>query len=219
MSAEAEKAHALELERLAEATEQGVPFKRKHGHPPGKKVKLRPNEYNRTRRRPRKRCTPRLDKFSPHAAKHRERCSSPEWRAMMEEKVWGPRRRGEVRSPRMGIPDGYTREKADAMMAVAAEKAEVVLSKLKDKGVLSNLPVKDADRAETAMRELLTIGLSDLAAQVRVAALSQVLKFCKPAPERKSKVTVESAEAWLEAAIADDDDDEADGQSEASEAP
>lgn len=210
-------AHALELERLSQATAEGVPFKRKRGRPPGgAKKKLHPDEYTPQRRRMRKRCTTRMDKFSPHAQKRREQCATPEWRANMEEKVWGPRRRGEMKGARFRVPDGFTKKTAPAMWAKAETKAEFILSKLKEKGIVdySNLPTDDAERAELAMKELLTIGMSESNVQHKVAALSQVLKYCKTAPARSSKVTIESAEAWLAAAVADDD---ADGPDETSE--
>lgn len=201
-----------EMERLAEATRLGLPFKRKKGRPPGKKVKLNPTEYNSKRRRPRKRCTTRKDSTSPRAAMMREKYKDPAFRAQMEEKVWGPRRRGEIPPSRHRIPDGYTKETAPAMWAEAKEKAEYTLSKLKEKGVVdfSNLPTSDADRAEMALKECLTIGMSDSATQYKIAALGQVLKYCKQAPTQRSKITVESAEAWLEAAIADNEQEDAD---------
>lgn len=96
------------------------------------------------------------------------------------------------------------------MFAEAAKKAEFILAKLKDNAVVdfSNLPTGDADRAELALKECLTIGVSDSATQYRIAALAQVLKYCRVAPERKSRITVESAEAWLAEAIADNETEE-----------
>lgn len=210
-------AHVEEMERLEEATRLGVPFKRKRGRPPGKKVKLKPKEYTPKRRRSRKRITPRNDRTSPWAAAQRERAKDPAWREMMEEKIWGPRRRGEIGPARHRIPDGYTKETAAVMFTEAAKKAEFILAKLKEKAVVdfSNLPTDDADRAELALKECLTIGVSDSATQYRIAALAQVLKYCRVAPERKSRITVESAEQWLAEAIADD----ADQPDEPSETP
>lgn len=205
------------LEALRRATEEGLPFKRKRGRPPGKKVKLNPTEYTTKRRRQRKRCTTRKDSTSPRAAMMREKYKDPAFRAQMEEKVWGPRRRGEIGAARHRIPDGYTKETAAVMFAEAEKKAEIVLAKLKEKEVVdfSNLPTSDADRAELALKECLTIGLSDSATQYRISALGQVLKYCRVAPERKSRITVESAEQWLAEAIADD----ADQSDEPSETP
>lgn len=219
--AEEKTAHELEMERLAEATEQGVRFKRKRGRPPGSKVKLSPTEYNKKRRAPRKRISPRSNPASAFAAFRREQCKDPAWRANMEEKVWGPRRRKEMPASRTGVPDGYTREQAAIMWKAAREKAETVLTKMKDKGVFdtSNLPTDDAGRAEAALRECLVIGFSDVATPHRIAAFAQVLKYCRTV-SRSSKITIEGAEDWLNAAIADDAEEaEDDGSSEASEAP
>lgn len=212
------EAQAEELERLQQATEAGVPFKRKHGRPPGKKVKLTPNEYTPKRRRQRKRQGKRFDHSSKFAQTMRDRWKDPAYRQRLEEKVFGPRRRGEIPPARHRVPDGHTKETAAVMFAEAAKKAEFVLAKLKEKGVVdfSNLPTSDADRAEMALKECLTIGMSESATQYRIAALSQVLKYCRPV-ERKSRITVESAEAWLAEAIADNEEDSDDAQAEASD--
>lgn len=192
--------------------DQGAPSKSKRPYTRRvarvKKVTLTPEVYNSKRRRPRKRISTRFDKFSPWALKTQAtRGPGSPWYNTMEEKVWGPRRRGEIAAARTAIPDGYTREKAAVMFAEAEKKADFILAKLKENGVFNpnELPTDDAERAELAMKECLRIGLADVNSNIRIAALGQVLKYCKVAPERKSKVTIESAEDWLKSAIADDE--------------
>ena len=216
--------HELELERMAECTRLGVPYKRKRGRPPGavKKLKLTPEVPTREHRSRRKRRTPLRDKNSPQAIKMRQTHGpGSEWYKLMEERVWGPRRRGEIPSGREGIPDGYTRESAQVMFAEAEKKAEIVLAKLKENGHFrpEELPEDDAGRAELALKECLRIGLADVNSAVRISALGQVLKYCRVAPEKKSKVTIESAEDWLAAAIADSTDDAEDADEAAQALP
>ncbi|MFO1100516.1 MAG: hypothetical protein U1E81_20235 [Xanthobacteraceae bacterium] len=67
-----------------------------------------------------------------------------------------------------------------------------------------NLPTTDDDRAELALFELLKIMFSPVEERMRIQAASLVLRYCLPPPLRRSHVTIDAFEDWIEEVAKDD---------------
>jgi hypothetical protein len=96
------------------------------------------------------------------------------------------------------------KDEADRATARAADRAQQIVSKMKDKGVIE--PDLDA-RAEKALTAAIEVLETPVNQQTKLAAARLVLDFTKSKPTSKQEVTVNAAEAWL-AAVAGDDGDE-----------
>jgi hypothetical protein len=126
------------------------------------------------------------------------------WRQKQEEKVWGPRRRGETPAPRTGIPDGFDRETATAMWAEARAKAEQKMTELVEQGlIVPSDNITDEQAAQDAMKTALMVMYSASHMDLKLKAAATILPFVKAKPEAKSKVTVQSAEDFLALITAD----------------
>lgn len=148
---------------------------------------------------------PRKKKGQPHrgdnakkkvpglSARLKELWKDPVWAAeTMRKRAESQKRSGKTNS-RAGIPDGMWREEAEAVWAVAKEKAKQNMADLKAAGFLG----EDDEKAQEALEVSLTIMRSPLDAKVKLQAARTVLEWTKAKPASKSIVAVDEAEAWL----------------------
>lgn len=158
------------------------------------------------RKTPRKRITPRGPTNVVQSEAQKKLWADPAHKARMQAKLNGPEAIAKRKRGRGGIPDGYTREQARHMWRAARESAEATVKAMIEKEVVQ-LPAdtSDAARAEEAMVTTLTLMRADIAVEHKLRAARQVLEWTKAKPESKSKVTVQSAEDFLAAALSDDE--------------
>lgn len=129
--------------------------------------------------------------------------ADPTYRAMMMEKRKAQGERAKGHQNRLGIPDGM--RKADAEKHLQEVKASVAktMKELEDAGVLDG----DDAAANEALEVSLEIMRGKGEKKVRLQAARQVLEFTKAKPASRVHATVDSAEAWLKAIAAQNDDD------------
>lgn len=132
-------------------------------------------------------------KQSPeHRAKVIEHC-----RAMNAKKALDPRK-----NSRFGIFDGHNREQSEQIWAEAKVKAERIISKMKEKGIIA----QDEDpRAVAALHTAIEVMQTPVNQGTALAAARLVLDFTKSKPVAKHEHTINAAEQWL-AAVSDEDE-------------
>lgn len=210
---------------------EGVKPKRPRGRP--KKIRRKERK-----RRPRKTNALRHSVLSRAAKK---RCQDPEFRRKNLEAL---KRAREARKkngpPRLGVPDGWTRETASAQRIKDAERAEAIIAKLIEQGMVDAInpdeyekivvkvgdkehtvlvPKTDDAKAVTALREAMVHAISPLTgAKERPAYVRMVLDFTKKKPATDSNVNV-GAEDWLTNALKDNAQTNDDDKSGADSAP
>jgi hypothetical protein len=139
----------------------------------------------------------------------KRRWEDPEYRAKQTERLrsYAAARKG--RAP--GHWDGMTLAEATALNAAARERAELIVTKMKEKGVVDENIHPDAEKALKCAVEIVEGGANT---QTKLAAARLVLDFRMSKPTSKSEVTVNAAEKWL-AEIANDEATEAAGDTKA----
>lgn len=101
---------------------------------------------------------------------------------------------------RVGIPDGYTRDEAMAIMDGAITEAKEIVKLMAEKEIISN--------DEAIGNEALEFCIAVVRANIhqlreRLAAAKTVLEYTKAKPVQKSEVTVNKAEDFLAALAAE----------------
>jgi len=163
------------------------------------------------KRKRRKRSNPKTAlKWRGHKGKkpgtaeaHKKLWADPTYRAMMMEKrkAAGERRRGTGIGSRTGIPDGMRKPEADRLNAEAKESAANTMSELREAGVLNG----EDPRAEEALEFSIQLMRAPGSKDFRLKAAKQVLEYTKTKPATKINATVDTAEAWLKAVTAQND--------------
>jgi hypothetical protein len=144
--------------------------------------------------------------------------------------------------PRLGVPDGWTRERADVQRVYDGIRADYLIDKMKAEGMVDEtkpgdfevlyvevagkqvevrVPKTEAGMAEAALREAVIGALSPLThGNNKPTYIRTVLEWTKPKPAQTSNVNLNS-EDWLAAALEDNStyDAEADTDEGASSAP
>lgn len=137
-------------------------------------------------------------------------------------------------APRLGVPDGWTRDTAMMQRVYDGIKADLLMDRMKAEGMIEQtkpgdfdivivevagkpvevrVPKTEAGMAEAALREAVIGALSPLTyAKDKLGHIRTVLEWTKPKPAQTSNVNVNS-EDWLAAALEDnstynDSDDE-----------
>ena len=105
---------------------------------------------------------------------------------------------------RRGIFQGMTRLQSRHALLAARESAEKTVREMIEKNIVE-LPEENSDAArfEEAMVCTLTVMRSPANQKERLAAARLGMEWSKAKPEAKKKVTVETAEDFLAAALAD----------------
>jgi hypothetical protein len=127
-------------------------------------------------------------------------------------------------SPRLGVPDGWTRDTAMMQRVYDGIKADLLMDRMKAEGMIEQtkpgdyeviivevagkpvevrVPKTEAGMAEAALREAVIGALSPLTYQKdKLGHIRTVLEWTKPKPATSSNVTV-NTEDWLDAALKD----------------
>lgn len=196
--------------------EEGVKPKNKGGRPPKSKRKPR-------RSVPPKR-SPIMTRINRARAKARHK-ANPKLRKQLREKSRkGVAARKAKNSTRIGIPDGWTRDRVTMQRVYDGIKADLLIDKMKAEGMVDEtkpgdfevvkvlmdgqlvevrIPKTEAGMAEAALREVVIGALSPLTrADSKLGYARTVLEWTKPKPAATSNVNVNS-EDWLAAALQD----------------
>jgi hypothetical protein len=121
--------------------------------------------------------------------------------ADMRRKAWREKVAGKFKGGRpSGVPDGFTKETAEAMWNEARESAEKTMTQLIENGVVEAPDTSDdAAKAAEALTAGMTIMRSAVNTELKLKAASLVLTYTKAKPEQRVKATVQTAEDWLAA--------------------
>ena len=128
--------------------------------------------------------------------------ADPEYRAMMMRRRKGQGKRLRGFSSRTGIPDGMRKAEAELMWKEVKESANETMKELEKAGVLEN----DDDAAKEALQYHIEVMRAKGNKEARLRAARTVLEFTKAKPASRVHATVDSAEAWLKAVAAQNDD-------------
>lgn len=126
--------------------------------------------------------------------------------------------------PRLGVPDGWTRETAEMQRVYDGIKADLLMDQMKAEGMVDatkpgdfeviivevagkpvevRVPKTEAGMAEAALREAVIGALSPLThSAAKPTYIKTVLEWTKPKPAATSNVNLNS-EDWLAAALQD----------------
>jgi hypothetical protein len=126
--------------------------------------------------------------------------------------------------PRLGVPDGWTRETAEMQRVYDGIKADLLMDQMEDKGMVDQtkpgdfeviivevagkpievrIPKTEEGMAKAALREALIGALSPLThSAAKPTYIKTVLEWTKAKPAQTSNVNVNS-EDWLAAALED----------------
>lgn len=105
---------------------------------------------------------------------------------------------------RAGVPDGWTKDKAQKAHARARRSAEKTVKKMIENDVLElpELP-DDAKAYEEALVTTIAVMRDKVSNRdLKLKAARQVMEWTKAKPESARKISVQSAEDWLAAVIA-----------------
>jgi len=139
----------------------------------------------------------------------KRRWQDPEYRAKHTERL---RQYAAVsRGRATGHWDGMTLAEAMAINAAARERAELIVTKMKEKGVVDENIHPDAEKALKCAIEIIDGGANT---QTKLSAARLVLDFRMSKPTSKTEVTLNAAEKWL-AEIENDEATEAAGDTKA----
>jgi hypothetical protein len=142
---------------------------------------------------------------------------------------------------RLGIPDGWTRDRADMQRVYDGIRADLIIDKMKAEGMVDEtkpgdfelivvevagkpievrVPKTEAGMAEAALREAVIGALSPLThSKEKPTYIRTVLEWTKAKPAQTSNVNLNS-EDWLDAALKDNastyDEDNDEGEAGAS---
>jgi hypothetical protein len=130
-------------------------------------------------------------------------------------------------SPRLGVPDGWTRGQADMQRVYDGLRADLILDRMKAEGMIDGtkpddyetvvvrvagkdvtvkVPKTEAAMAEEALRQAVIGAVSPLThSKNHLGYVRTVLEWTKPKPASTSNVNLNSEE-WLEAALKDNAD-------------
>lgn len=206
--------------------EEGVKPKNKGGRP--RKSTRKPRLKRPTNRTP---LRIRLD-----AIKHKERMKDPAYRKKMREAAKKMRAvKVAKNASRVGVPDGWTRDRADMQRVYDGIKADLIIDRMKAEGMVDEtkpgdfevilvdvagkkvevrVPKTEAGMADAALREAVIATVSPLThASHKLGWARTVLEWTKPKPAATSNVNVNS-EDWLAAALKDNSETYDDGNDE-----
>lgn len=138
-------------------------------------------------------------------------------------------------SPRLGVPDGWTRGQAEMQRVHDGIKADLILDRMKATGMVDEtkpgdfevlfvevagkqvevrVPRTEAGMAEAALRQAVIGAVSPLThSKDKISYLRTVLEWTKPKPAQTTNMNLNS-EDWLAAALQDNStsNDEADDE-------
>lgn len=103
---------------------------------------------------------------------------------------------------RIGVPDGMRRYQVLPLWEKAEAQAKRFITIMEDADKLPKNPepMSEEAMAKEALYEAFRIAVGPLTdAKTKVPAARLVLEFTKAKPEAKSRVTLDNAEAWLDA--------------------
>lgn len=161
----------------------------------------------RRKRSPRAKTTKR--KSPDTSARLKELWKDPEFRENMRVKMaphFEYRKAHPELFSRRGVPDGMRKPEADALWAVARDKAKKAIQIMKDEGNLPEIviPGSDDEKATVVLEQMMTIVLSPLTHQpTKIAAGRTVLEWCRSKPVQKTAVAISNAEDWLNSVVSD----------------
>jgi hypothetical protein len=202
----------------------------KGGRPPKRDAKPRAKQPPKLSRRKRQKLS----------RAHKERYSDPDVLARQQQLI-ATARAAQKTPTRLGVPDGWTRERAEVQRVYDGLRADLLLDRMKAEGMVDEtkpgdfeilmvevagkqievrVPKTEAGMAEAALREAVIGALSPLThANSKPTYIRTVLEWTKPKPAQTSNVNLNSEE-WLSAALQDnastyDDSDEDEGADQA----
>lgn len=139
---------------------------------------------------------------SPERAERlRRQWADPKWRARMLEGMKTRRKPTRAESG-VGIPRGMRRLQYKTFRKQARLEATLLMKKLDEAGVLDDAD----DQAREALHTAISVMRGPESAKDKLAAARLVLDFTKAKPAQKQDITLNKAEAWLEAVTKDNDD-------------
>lgn len=133
--------------------------------------------------------------------------TDPQFRESMRVKmapVFEYRKAHPEKFSRRGVPDGMRKPEADALWAVARDKAKRVIKVMEGQGHLPAvvIPGSDDEKAKVVIEEMMAIVLSPLTHQpTKIAAGRTVLEWTRSKPVQKTALAISSAEDWLNAVL------------------
>ena len=133
------------------------------------------------------------------SARLKELWQDPEWRAKQIEHLNKAREKSRKGGIRYGVPDGMRRHQAKWFWRQAKFEATLTIKKLEAAGIIS----ADEEHAKEALHTALTVMRGPQNQGTRLAAAKLVLEYTKAKPAQKQEVTINKAEEWLEAVVAD----------------
>lgn len=101
---------------------------------------------------------------------------------------------------RLGVPDGFSKEKAIPHIEKAKARAKQDLKLLMDKDLLNNDDAIAVEATQVLLEEMRMPGDRRL----RQSAAFKLLEFYKVKPVSKQEVTVQTAESWLASLVEDE---------------
>ena len=211
-------------------TQEEEVTRNKGGRPPKREQKARAKQPPKLTRRKRQK----------QARAQREANKDPELQARRAQ-IMAKARLARTIAPRLGVPDGWTREKAEVQRIYDGIKADLLIDRMKANGMVDEtkpsdfevlyvevqgkrvevrVPKTETGMAEAALREAVIGALSPLTHSAsKPTYIRTVLEWTKPKPAQTSNVNLNS-EDWLAAALEDnsstyDDADEDEGADQA----
>jgi hypothetical protein len=196
-------------------TQEEEVAKNKGGRPPKREQKARAKQPPKLSRR----------KHAKLSRALREANKDPGLRARRAQ-IMAKARLARTIAPRLGVPDGWTREKAEVQRVYDGIKADLLIDRMKANGMVDEtkpgdfevlyvevqgkkvevrVPKTEAAMAEAALREAVIRAVSPLThAKDQLGYIRTVLEWTKPKPAQTSNVNLNS-EDWLAEALKDND--------------
>lgn len=134
----------------------------------------------------------------------KKKWQDPEWREALLAKrqaVYdsGKKKHGRPRKKEWARPHKMRWADARKLWKASRRKALKTVKKLVDAGIID----ENDDNAKDAMTAALEVMRSPMSQQVKLQAAKLVLEYTMPKPVAKSEVTLNKAEDWLAAVVAD----------------
>lgn len=104
---------------------------------------------------------------------------------------------------RTGVPDGMRKAQARKLQARARKKADYLMEKLQEEGVLHFEETSDEQMAKSALHEAFVQAMSPGDRDAKLRAIRTVLEYTKAKPATKTDLRLNNAEAWLQEVVAD----------------
>jgi hypothetical protein len=101
---------------------------------------------------------------------------------------------------RRGVPDGMRKQQALALWAEAREKGKRFIQIMEDAEIVDRvvIPGSEAEMGKQALEEAFVMAVGPQALPTKLAAIRTVLEWTKAKPESKTKLTLKTADEFLD---------------------